>query len=291
MATTNAPRSSAGAFVVRSVIAFSVGLRRAGLALLLASQWVGCEPELDVGSWRCGAAPLFIPPDGSPIVPGRDLPVTLEWSTSFEDGFCGYSKVTGFCYSDPDATYRLVEFPAHSGRRAAAFDITTEGEKNGAQTRCVREGLLPEEAVYSAWFYIPAGTTNNGNWNLMHFQGSTEGQLHGLWDVSVATNDGVLRPFIRGFMGVGVVDAAEDVTLPTDTWFELHFRLRRDPTPEGYVGLYLNRELIVEITDVITDDSEWGQWYVGNLASDLNPPQSTIYIDDVAIRRDVDATP
>lgn len=290
MATSHVPRNGSSALAPRFLpgswaleSCFPLFSLLAGLVLL------GCEPSLDVGSWRCRAAPLFIPPDGSPILPGKDLPVTLEWSTSFEDGFCGYSDATGFCYSDPDAAYRLVEFPAHSGRRAAAFDITTEGTKTGAQTRCVREGLLPDEAVYGAWFYIPSGTTNNGNWNLMHFRGGSDAGLRGLWDVSVTTTDGVLRPFVRGF-SVGVLNPADDVTLPTDEWFALHFRLRRDATPAGYVALYLNRELVLEQSELVTDDSNWGQWYVGNLASDLNPPESTIYIDDVEIREDLDAT-
>lgn len=252
---------------------------------------VGCEPPLEVGAWRCRAAPLFVPPDGSPIIAGKDLPVTPGWSTSFEDGFCGYSDATGFCYSDPDATHRVVEFPARTGRRAAAFDITTEGAKTGAQTRCVREGLLPDEAVYGAWFYIPAGTTSNGNWNLMHFRGGNDTGLRGIWDVSVATTDsGALRPFLRGFSSMGALDAPEGVTLPTDEWFGLQFQFRRDATPGGYVALYLNGRLIIERADIITDDSSWGQWYVGNLADDLDPPQSTIYVDDVSIGEDVDVT-
>jgi len=232
---------------------------------------------------------LFIPPDGSPVIPGKDLPVVPGWSTSFENGFCGYSDATGFCYSDPDATHRIVESPARSGRRAAAFDITTEGSKRGQQTRCVREGLLPQEAVYGAWFYIPSGTSSNGNWNLMHFQGFDGENLRGLWDVSIATtNSGALRPFVRGFRGQSALNAEEDVTLPTDEWFSLQFRLRREATPTGHVALFLNGELIVERRDIITDDSSWGQWYLGNLADNLTPTQSTIYIDDVTISEGVE---
>jgi hypothetical protein len=246
---------------------------------------------MEAGSWRCGAARLFIPPDGSPVVAGKNLPVTPGWSTSFEDGFCGYSDATGFCYSDPDAKYRLVESPARTGRRAAAFDITTQANKDGRQARCVREGLLPGDAVYGAWFYLPSGTTTNGNWNLMHFQGSDDTELRGLWDISVVEAEaGTLRPLVRGFLGAGTLMPSDEVMLPTNEWFALHFRLRRDATAAGAVALYLNGQLIVEASDIVTDDSTWGQWYVGNLASQLNPPQSTIYVDDVTIREDLDAT-
>jgi hypothetical protein len=33
----------------------------------------------------------------------------------------------------------------------------------------------------------------------------------------------------------------------------------------------------------MTDPSNWGQWYVGNLATALAPSNSTIYVDDVTI--------
>lgn len=32
-----------------------------------------------------------------------------------------------------------------------------------------------------------------------------------------------------------------------------------------------------------TDDSTWGQWYVGNLASDLEPVDSTLFVDDLTV--------
>ncbi len=283
MASTNVSRASHSR-VKRATDALAAPIW-VGVVLSL----MGCEPPVDVGNWRCSSAPLFIPPDGSPIVAGKDLPVELDWSTSFEDGFCGYSNATGFCYSDPGATHRVVESPTHSGNRAAAFDITTDPSKDGRQTRCVREGLLPDDAVYGAWFYIPSGTTSRGNWNLMHFQGSDGNDLRGLWDVSVAVTDsGKLQPFVRGFRGIGMLNPAPDVELPTERWFALDFRLRRASTPVGSVALYLDRQLIIEQSDIITDDSAWGQWYVGNLATDLEPQQSTIYVDDVTIRKELD---
>ena len=33
----------------------------------------------------------------------------------------------------------------------------------------------------------------------------------------------------------------------------------------------------------MTDDSRWGQWFVGNYATALSPPSSTVYVDDVTI--------
>lgn len=257
---------------------------RLGLGVL-ALCFVACEePPLHAGAWRCGSAELEQAADGSVISPGKDSPLVPDWSTSFEDGFCGYLEARGFCYAAPDASYRLVEFPARTGRVSAAFSITSEANSDGTQTRCVREGMLPEDAYYGAWFYIPSGNTSTGNWNLIHFRGSKDGDLRGLWDVSINTADtGALRPFVRDNLNGGVLMPQDPVEVPRDAWFALHFRLLRASTPTGRVELYVNGQLVVDRTDIITDDSTWGQWYVGNLADALNPPQSTIYVDDVTI--------
>ena len=41
--------------------------------------------------------------------------------------------------------------------------------------------------------------------------------------------------------------------------------------------------MAVHLTGLVTDDTDWGQWYVGNLADALVPPASTVYVDDVTI--------
>jgi hypothetical protein len=39
----------------------------------------------------------------------------------------------------------------------------------------------------------------------------------------------------------------------------------------------------LEETEIITDSYDVHQWYVGNWASELRPPVSTVYVDDVTI--------
>jgi hypothetical protein len=41
--------------------------------------------------------------------------------------------------------------------------------------------------------------------------------------------------------------------------------------------------LVQEATGIVTDAFDYHHWYVGNLASSLTPPDSTIYVDDVTI--------
>jgi hypothetical protein len=257
-----------------------------GACLSLCALMLGCQPtdELAVGRWTCSAAPLFIPKPDSGIAPGKDLAVDVGWRSDFEAGFCDYQQAHGFCYADPDAEYRLVDTPTHSGKRAAAFTITTAGGTDGEQTRCVREGLLPTAAYYGAWFYVPSGTASNGNWNLIHFQGATgDGTLHGLWDVSLSDDNDNFRPRVFQFRTGDWADPDPSVSLPRDAWFHLEFYWQRDATANGAIALYVDGTRVVQLDGIVTDDSDWSQWYVGNLADRLDPAESTIYVDDVSI--------
>jgi hypothetical protein len=68
------------------------------------------------------------------------------------------------------------------------------------------------------------------------------------------------------------------------------FYWKRAKDKSGEVALYQGDERgdvrVVDFTNLVTDDTGTGQgqWYVGNLASALQPPKSTVYVDDVTIR-------
>jgi hypothetical protein len=245
----------------------------------------GCAPELVVGTWACPAPDAPLPGDAG-AADSLAKVVDVPWATDFETtGFCGFARAGGFCYSNPDASYRIVDAPVHGGRSAAAFSVSADPARNGSQARCFREGALPREAVYAAWFYVPSLGENVGNWNLMHFQGGAPNALHGLWDVSLDNaDDGSLFLYLFDFLGSGrrAPDAAAP-PVPIAAWFQVELRLRRAADATGEVALYQDGSLVLELTSLRTDDTDFGQWYVGNLVSELTPLDSTIYVDDVTI--------
>jgi hypothetical protein len=73
-------------------------------------------------------------------------------------------------------------------------------------------------------------------------------------------------------------------TVPIGQWFHIVLYLKRAKDASGAVALYLDSEKVFEFTDTITDDTDWGQWYVGNLATATAPPECTVYVDDVTIQ-------
>lgn len=238
-----------------------------------------CQPSLNVGQWTCSE-------DGAVPDPAAKLgPVALPWSSGFEQGFCDYTELSGFCYAAAAASYTLVTEPVHSGAYAAAFNIVSGGTVDGHQTRCVRQGALPDEAYYGAWYYVPARATNTDLWNLLHFQGGDPTMQHGLWDVSLVNGaSGALELVVYDFLNARTRRAVTARPIPIGAWFHVEFYLKRAADNSGAFALYQDGQQLTAATGLKTDDTSWGQWYVGNLATGLTPPASTLYVDDVTIR-------
>jgi hypothetical protein len=257
----------------------AIVLRGKTLAIAAMSFLGACKQPMVVGEYRCPVSSM----DGGIPLTGTE-PMSIPWATGFENQLdCDYKAAPGDCYGQPPASFRVVASPVHSGQFAAEFTVLT-GTDAGAvpQGRCIRWGEFPAEAYYGAWYYIPEPATNTGLWNLFHFQGGDD--LHGLWDVSLVNGStSALNLRVFGFLNKSVGDGPP---VPIATWFHIVFYWKRAEDTSGEVALYQDEARVVDFTNLITDDTGTGQgqWYVGNLASALQPPKSTVYVDDVTIR-------
>jgi hypothetical protein len=254
---------------------------------------VGPE-ELSDGS---SSAPDALLPDGpdldAPSPLGDDsglVPLVVPWSTGFENA-PGDSWVPGNpsdCYATAGASFQLVTTPVHGGQHSAAFRVNTAAvvPPSASQTRCLKRGVLPMAAYYGAWYYVPAPATNSGNWNLLHFRGADVPQdsaTHGLWDVSLANaSDGTLHLVVYDFLRKSTLQTTG--TMPIGAWAHLEVYLRRAADSTGQFTLRRDGQVVLDLTGIATDDSRWGEWFVGNLATALSPPSSTVYVDDVTIQ-------
>jgi hypothetical protein len=247
--------------------------------VIAALELFGCQQDLNVGEWMCASNDA----DAAPA--DTSNPIAVPWSTGFEAQFCDYTALAGFCYAEPLASYTIVTSPVHSGRSAAAFRVEA-GNSRGHQTRCVRQGSLPTAAYYGAWYFVPELVTNSDLWNLIHFEGNDgSGPHHGLWDISLVNGTGgALEVVVYDFLNGRVRRPATPKPIPIGSWFHLELYLKRAADATGEVALYQDGQQLVRAENIVTDDSSWGQWYVGNLASALTPSDSTLYVDDVTIR-------
>ena len=268
-------------------------IARAQLALLLAtgSAALACEPRLVVGEKMC-------PASDATTVPLATDTVAINWTTGFEADFCDFTQTGGYCVEDKQASNQIVTSPVHDGQFAAAFTVdSTDG--GGYQSRCVRQGTLPSAAYYGAWFYFPALVQNSRSWNLFHFRGGDASavntdaageeqagdDVHSLWDVTLKNvgSNGDMQAFVFDFFNMSEVDAAGPRSVPIGKWVHFQFYFKRAANATGRVQLYQDGVLLVDLANLITDDTTWGRWYVGDFSKGLMPPDSTLYVDDVSI--------
>jgi len=288
-----------------SSVALLLAFPRVGPVLAVLSVLGACAPKVSAGEWQCpsegGAS------DGGASQPPLDTDsVTLPWSTGFEAAqlqapvaagpfeqpvnFCDYLKVAGYCYGDQP--YTLVTEPHRGGNFAAEFKVIS-GKAH--QTRCVRQGGLPESAYYGAWYFIPEALKEvNGAWNLWHFQGRDDPNelLHDLWDVTLYHG---AQP---GDWELGILDrpasnatyrSADHKRVPIAAWFHIELFLKRAADSSGKIVLYQDGVPLFERTNLKSDASKFTQWYVGDFAN--TPADTSLYVDDVSISATLSATP
>jgi hypothetical protein len=246
---------------------------------------LSCEQKLVIANYSCPPPSTSIPEDASGIP--SEVTIEAPWSTSFEDGFCDFTVANGSCYADGLTSCEVVTEPVHSGRYAAAFTINADGTLTNSQTRCVREGQLPTAAYYGAWYYVPVKPQSVTNWNLFHFRGgdSTSDTTHGLWDVSmVLDSNDTLQLSVFNFLKQTTIAASNSHAVPISKWFHVEVFFKRAKDATGEFSVYLDGSSVIRLTKLTTDDTQLGQWYLGNLVAAISPAKSTLYVDDVSIR-------
>lgn len=259
--------------------------------LLLLGFAVSCNSETVIASFSCPATETEPSSSGGASSSTSTSAVstfTLPWSTGFESGWCDFEDGRGKFVESGDRAKNIVTTPVHNGGFAAAFTVSSTDRQ--AQMRVLRDGKLPVEAYYGAWYYVPELVTNTGLWNLIHFQGDNPTEEARLWDVSLLNNsNGDLRleiycPLFRHYPDK-VPDQANHPPIPIGSWFHIEVYWKRATDDTGAVRVYQDGERVFELVDVITDNSiERLQWYVGNLVDSKSPFESTVYVDDLTMQ-------
>jgi hypothetical protein len=276
------PRLSRVGFCPRKMGDWSVHF--IGAVGCLSGLLSACEPKLTIGNWACPQAISSERTDAAVALSRESF--VLPWSTGFEDGFCDYAVVGGYCYSAGLATFEIVSAPVHSGQRAAAFKVIADDSLTNYQARCVREGTLPTAAYYGAWYFIPFANTSTSLWNLIHFQGATSssGTFEGTWDISMVNKEGGgLRLSVYDFVNAETPDTTNAPAIPIGSWFHLEVYLKRAADASGEITVFQDGATVLHLSGLSTDKSQWGQVYIGNFALYLEPDESTLYVDDVTI--------
>jgi hypothetical protein len=288
----------------------------ATVALLLAA----CDPNVVIGAkWRVGEAPTAGTNSGTAGVDtggsggsgagGTDAAGT-SGVTSVEGGAAGQPGLDGTIYFQADhegddtlgiwdegpdmdaGGYYADDDPpiysdaqAHSGQGSAQVTIDTSAS-SGTISRLYRR-VESDSAYYSAWFYLNEDHTPSQWWSIFLFRARRDrSNSLDLWSLDLirVEDEDRLSISIYDHPRSDVIDVPSLPTIPIAEWFHLEALLEFAPDQPSRLELWLNGEQVFsrpDLTEMPADEPAY--WVIGNGGSLLDPPVSTLFIDDAIV--------
>lgn len=227
----------------------------------------------------------------TPIAPpGDEL-----WSTDFEVGdFSDWDdggELQGGNYDWGSANGYVDLGVGRDGSNGVVANIhsVARGETSGGVRMYRRTEDGP--AYYSAWFRLEEAHTVADWWSIFLFHASDTAALDlesdvSLWDVRVVdapSGEMALQFFDHDVMQGTLAGPAGIVK--SRRWFEIKAYLDYRPPDDTRVVVWLNGTLLFDMKRLHTDKLPSVFWSIGNGASQLDPEESTLYVDDAAIHQ------
>jgi len=239
--------------------------KRAFLAVSCLMLAAGCGQELDVGS-------------------------DVLWTARFEgNSFAEWTSVGGSDNASSGDVIELSSEYAYQGKYAAKLTITAPSvNPQGSGSGLARQGNLPTQAYYSAWYYLPSKVAVGIYWVIMKFRyrtvvddSSTEGELFDLNLKNLPSGDMSLRLYDHR-MGDLPLDVADPIVpAGNNVWFQVE-AFYRDDAVDGQLTLWLDGKQILDWKGP-TGPTPWVAWDVVSVGENLNPATALLYVDDCAI--------
>jgi hypothetical protein len=260
--------------------------RSSALYLLVALGAGGCGNEIVLGD---SVAALPETPD--PMIPE---PGELVWSTDHELGDWSDWERGGELYG---GEYDWGDFNAYvdvgagrDGSNGVVADInTTPRDDTSSGVRLFRRAD-DGPAYYSAWFRLEEAHTVSDWWSIFLFNARDDSLSLfddvSLWDVRVVdTPDGAmaLQFFDHDVMQGTLAGSKGNVVV--GEWFEIRAYLDYRPPDATRLAIWLNEALLFDMRQLHTAAPSNVFWSVGNGAAKLDPADSTLHLDDAAIRK------
>jgi Polysaccharide lyase len=224
---------------------------------------MGCAPHLDLGSEVIWSA----------THEGGDL---SEWSIGAGGGDSADA---------PDATVGITTDYAHSGKYAVK--LTNGAVGTARSSRVWRVGAFPDEAYYSAWYYLPRAYQTKVDWTILQFRSPTaDPTMLGLFlDLDVRSlPGGELILSLMDHRAPYLRSATPDppLLIPVGRWFHVESFFRNANDDTGHLIVWLDGQVNYDVTRAMGAHPTL-YWTPCNMGNDLTPTQSEIYVDDAAI--------
>ena len=254
---------------------------------------VGTPPQLTRRSYRSLVCAMIVVLHIQACAPAPILDSDVVWSAGFETGDLTelLDENSGDFTPQGAGSFSVVTPHAHNGRYSVALTIDTAAwsATGGHAAYLFYWNQLPEnEYYYSAWYYIPSGTTPHDWWNIWQWKSTDDGDTDNSWPVFTLN--------VERESGIRLVHKLPDqqttvykqqlASLPIERWFHIEAFYRRAKDESGQVIVWQDNQEIFNVSNVQTalaDNTIY--WSVNNYTDHITPDMCTIYVDDMAISR------
>lgn len=220
------------------------------------------------------------PDDGLLFTADHENGVNLtQWDEGPDADAGGY-------YADPDAELPSYSTDfAHSGDGSAKVQIdSTSGQ--GVIARLYRRIANDGAAYYTAWFYLVEDHTPDSWWSIFLFRAVKDrNKSVDLWSVDlVRTSADKLTVAVFDHANQKTLNAPGNPQVRVGQWFQIQAYLQVAPSQPSQLTLWLDGTQFLQLQDTTPPPADQPlYWVVGNGAARLNPPVSTLFIDDAQI--------
>jgi hypothetical protein len=260
-----------------------------------------------------------------------DLGTDIIWATDVENetgtfsAWSGPPGTGGPYFESGSPAVSVSSDQAHSGHFSLKLTstATTEAQTSSlpAGVGLLKEAQFPEEAYYSAWYYLPSAYQTLTSWTIMKFESplpaeSSDGGssvVDAAAEASAPSDGGVTPPVSDGGaaapplmqlldlrlqslpggdMALVVYDHRQQYleapladpvpTVPVGRWFQLECFYRNAGDSSGRLTVWLDGLLVYDLSRPMGASPTIG-FTPCSLADDLIPSAVELYLDDIAI--------
>jgi hypothetical protein len=208
-----------------------------------------------------------------------------EWTAGLKGGYSA---------PDPDTAAVVSTDFAHSGTHSVKLtNGASSAQVNGAPppyetARLWRQDDFPEQAYYSAWYYLPQAYQTSADWRIMEFQvpgtgdGGTDGLLMDVDLRSLPGGDLILDLFDHRAPYLRSPTAEPARPVPIAQWFQIEVFYRNVGDDTGRFTLWLDGRINYDIQRPFGLSSTT-YWSPCSSTEGLSPTPSDLYVDDAAV--------
>ena len=213
----------------------------------------------------------------------------ILWWTDHETGDFSDWDQGGYHWASADTSTQIVTTPnpARSGRFSFQSTVTSPGSGTISGAQASRSGNLPNEAYYSAWYYLPSAVQATSYWLLFKFRSRSDptdaSTAVDVWDVDILTdnNGSMFYELFEHKTSTRWEDHAAPI--PIQRWFQIEAYLRVASDSSGQITVWIDGSQVFNVSGQSTLPTAYVEWNVGSVAEVITPNPATMFINDAAV--------